>query len=102
MGRTWRDDLYEWLIFSVMKHPKGKIAPWHVKMIRAILFPVKWLKYSIIESGDGYKWERDVYVINGLVYPSSLFSYMSKIKDGQQVIITKENGTINFEQQREA
>lgn len=70
MMRTWRARLWEW---ARRNYPAGMVLPRRLIAVRAIPYPVEWLRWFVARSANGYDPTTDCWRIAGVKYPHALF-----------------------------
>lgn len=77
------------------RHP-GEILPSWGLYIRWILFPIDtfYWKYS---TGEGYQWERDIWIIGGNIFSTSMLKQLGNCVGNTFKILKNENGIIYLE-----
>jgi hypothetical protein len=86
---------YVW-IMARRKVPVGQILPPWLLMVRAILFPLDTLFFTL-GKGRGYQFQRDVWIIEGQVISGAALLNICRPGESRMVIIKKDiNGDVFF------
>ena len=81
--------------FTRSKVPEGAILPWWALAVRAVLYPIDSLFWSMSEA-RGYQLKSDTWRINGIIYSSKALLLLAKAQ-GETYRVTRTGDTLTLE-----
>jgi len=91
-----RQRFFNWLVYDIFKVPEAQILPTPLKILYAIVFPLKWVYFTQAKY-VGYQWDRQVWIIHGMQYSDALFRHFAYGDDRWYRVIKREDGIITIQ-----
>lgn len=91
-----RNDVWRWLVRDLAKIEEGRILPIWALVVRAVLFPLDFLRWRLGVQ-CGYQFERDVFVVSGCILDGQVLRMMVEPNGRAWRVLSKSNGVVIVE-----